>query len=214
MVNTAYILMPIWVILAISIPSIIIVLVYKLGIIPGKLKNKMPKESIEEYNNLKEQISCLKSTNETLKSLTEEFDANDYESKIDLFQNIVKNIPNLSDAQNNEERFNIINDFLCNYIYIKEINEQKSIAYSKFSSQLKEYIDTYWKIIGLRNKCYEVSSSFDRQGEPPLSEEQYRKNIEMLLNIASDSYNTMTNKPRSEENKDKLNALINTIVNQ
>ena len=107
--------MPIWVILAISIPSIIIVLVYKLGIIPGKLKNKMPKESIEEYNNLKEQISCLKSTNETLKSLTEEFDANDYESKIDLFQNIVKNIPNLSDAQNNEERFNIINDFLCNY---------------------------------------------------------------------------------------------------
>lgn len=214
MENSAYILLPLWVILAILIPLIIIVLIYEKSIIPGKLKNKIPKESIDEYNNLKEQISSHKSENETLKSLTEEFKANDYESKIDLFQNIVKNVPNLSDAQNNEERFNIINNFLREHIYTKEINEQKSIAYSNISSQLKEYIDTYWKIIGLRKKCYEVSSCFDRQGEPPLSEEQYRKNIEMLLNIASDSYNTMTNKTRSEENKDKLNALINTIVNQ
>lgn len=214
MENSAYILLPLWVILAILIPLIIIVLIYEKSIIPGKLKNKIPKESIDEYNNLKEQISRHKSENETLKSLTEEFKANDYESKIDLFQNIVKNVPNLSDAQNNEERFNIINNFLREHIYTKEINEQKSIAYSNISSQLKEYIDTYWKIIGLRKKCYEVSSCFDRQGEPPLSEEQYRKNIELLLNIASDSYNTMTNKTRSEENKDKLNALINTIVNQ
>ena len=137
-------LIPLWMILLITLPvvTLILVCVYKYYIIPQKVKEIISKNDNEEISKLKEQIACLKSSNDTLNFITQEFTTDEYSKKVDTLNEIIVNIPKLSTAQNNEEFFYIIDSYLREYIFTSENNEQKSLAYANFSQKLKKFITT------------------------------------------------------------------------
>lgn len=204
---------PILATIAIIVPTVILIAVYQLYIMPKKLQeakqssgnSKKEKENIKK---LQEQIAILKSSNQKLYAITEECNIDELRNKTNKLRTIMQNIPDLSAAKDNEECFTMLDSFLGEYIF----KEYKSYDYSEFSPNLKQCIDAYWNIIGLRKMMYDVSSYLESQGEPPLSTANYTKNIETLLNIATVCFDTMKVQIASEEEKLKLAQVIREIT--
>ncbi len=204
---------PVLAIIAIIIPTVIMIAVYQLYIMPKKLQeaklssgnNNKEKENIKR---LEEQIAILKLNNQKLYAITEEYNIEELSNKTNKLRNILQNIPDISAAQNNEECFTMLNNFLSEHIF----KEYKEYDYSQYSPKLKQCIDAYWNIIDLRKMMYDVSRYLESQGEPPLSTENYTKNIETLLNIATTCFGTMKTQIVSEEEKQKLAQVIKDIT--